>query len=453
MGTTLVNYTPKTYPQLPNASAQYFNNEFSKISTAINSIENNLALALTDIVDITHSAYGAVAGSTAAASANVTAIRAAITALGSGGGIVFVPEGNFFVNDTITISTPVTIVGAGNRASMITMSTDTTVFSFGAGGARDIWIVGYQNAGATNDTVVVTGNGCSFINVDIWGGLYALNVSGIDSAFYNMFVTGWGTAGGCLLSTGANWYIRCKFDNGGQAATTYGVNVTVPGAGSSVFENHFVLCDFTGNNLPTYSIRINDAGLGLNITVFEGYVINNVLITDHLWTSFIGCEIEAASNTDPIHYASMVGCWAQTAFTATGNWIDGNVGIYLGSFTNATTGAVALTSGTIATVATFGLTPGVWEVGGSVSFSGTATNLSYVQAGINLSAVTVGVIGTGISEYVGANVFATLANNIRVLPTQTLTISASSTVYVGVEAGFSGGTCSATFNYWYRRVG
>lgn len=38
----LANYSPSDYPTLPNADAQWFTREFSKIRTAINSIENIL---------------------------------------------------------------------------------------------------------------------------------------------------------------------------------------------------------------------------------------------------------------------------------------------------------------------------------------------------------------------------------------------------------------------------
>lgn len=227
-------------------------------------------------------AFGATPGS----GNSTSSIQAAITYMNDvySGGIVFLPPGNYFINATLTVPNGIYLIGCGQGATAIWMgltgslNVDTTVVQFtgpnGYGGMEKLTIYGMQQTSATNPAVTVGTNlPVFFTNVNILGGGYALNTAGIDGSYTNCYISGWGSARGNVISTGANWYVRSKFDQA-AVSTSYAFNQGPPPSGASSGENHFIQCDFSGSY--SYSIYVNQSGGGTGVyMVFTGCVISS----------------------------------------------------------------------------------------------------------------------------------------------------------------------------------
>jgi hypothetical protein len=99
----------------------------------------------------------------------------------------------------------------------------------------------------------------------------------------------------------------------------------------------------------------------------------------------------------------------------------------------ATSGAVGLTSGTVANVVPLTLTPGDWEVSGLVSFSATA-GTSHTSFGAGLDAI--GILNQSTFP-AGA-----MTQGIGV-PPKRYNVTASTVVNLVANAAFSGGTVTA----------
>src|SRR5579885_3098848 len=192
-------------------------------------------------------------------------------------GIIFVPPGNYHVSTTVTVKGGVIIIGSGANGTVLTGTGDYTVLNFDSSchyaGLEKITISGYQNSAATNYTVT-TANGVLVVFRDVWiaGGFYALEAQGVDGYFDNCYIIGFGTTGGCLISNGANWYHRCKFDNN-AATVANAILIGAPYSGSNSGENHFVMCDFSGN----FGNSVNISGQSTsppNLTAFNGCVFS-----------------------------------------------------------------------------------------------------------------------------------------------------------------------------------
>jgi pectate lyase-like protein len=223
---------------------------------------------------------------------DTTAIQNALNAASSNNGMVYLPSGNYKVTSTLTIAGEVSLIGDGVGATAITGTGDILVLNFtGNGNMERIFAVGYQNASATNFCVQTAINGRNFFrDCFIWGGLYGLNSRGVDGCFENCFIAGAATAGGHLSSSGANWYIRCKFDDIGF---TVGRGAVIAGSGG-IIENHFMQCDFSGS-FPSGSLLIDDGTNANLVTGFDACVFSSQINILHCKAAqFTGCEIGAA---------------------------------------------------------------------------------------------------------------------------------------------------------------
>ena len=214
-----------------------------------------------------------------------------------GGGVLLHSGGNARIGTTVYVKGQTTIVGLGQTVSSFGAIGDTTALWFvqtGSGPKQllNIGVYGYQSSAATKAVVRVDPNvGVVFRDATIWGGSFALATAGIDGLYENVDFNGWGATGGNIYSTGANWYVRCKIDNGAAGTTTYAF---YQGATSFLAENHFVQSDFSGNF--TYSVYIDDGGNHKAITVFEGSIFSApIIIISAQWTAFIGAEIGSNS--------------------------------------------------------------------------------------------------------------------------------------------------------------
>jgi hypothetical protein len=147
--------------------------------------------------------------------------QAAVNALNAaGGGTLLVPPGIFAVHG-LTLPGNITLRGAGKTATYLqSWSTDATVvaLSGGNGGLEYMTVFGKgvnndtSSFGATQAALTVAGIENVIRSVRVWGGYYALYVTGVDNSFYDVNADlSYGPAN--VATVGANWYVRCKFDH------------------------------------------------------------------------------------------------------------------------------------------------------------------------------------------------------------------------------------------------
>ena len=228
---------------------------------------------------------------------DTAAINSCITTL-SGGGVLYLPPGNYKITSTITVGTQgILFKGAGYQASQITTSGDFTALIFNAsgghGGIDNLWVIGFQDAAATTNTVRVTsGVPVYFSNCRIWGGLFALETAGVDGALYNCYVMGSASAGGGITSTGANFYDRAKIDSAGFAVTVgFRQNTAAFQA-----ENFFINSDFSAT-FSAASVQIQD-GNNAAVTGFVNSTFSHAIsITGARETRLVSSELGGSVTT------------------------------------------------------------------------------------------------------------------------------------------------------------
>lgn len=224
------------------------------------------------------------------------AIQAAINSLtATSGGIVLIPPGNYRVNSTLVINTSVMLRGTGNGSCAINVgNNDISVLTINGGrfsGAQNLFLVGYQNVAATSIAVSVGVNiPALFRDCFIWGGKYAFGNEGVDGYYENIDFAGAGL-GGNIISTGANWYVRCKIDQNVVASATGFFQQA--GAGT-VKENHFTQCDFSGTY--TNSIQINDSVANSYMNFVQCVFSKPCILQVAKWVSFNSCEFGGGSS-------------------------------------------------------------------------------------------------------------------------------------------------------------
>jgi hypothetical protein len=235
-----------------------------------------------------------------------------------GGGFVFVPPGNFLIQNLI-IKGGVILQGSGHGLGgtfLQSQNQDTGVIQFdlscNGAGMRDVFACGYTNAAATNPAVFISENCPVFIsNCQIWGGGSALFTKGVDGVVENSFISGWSFAS--LLSNGANWYKRCKFDTAGQHCSS-GFYQGTPLPIGGMMENHFDQCDFSGDYAA--SINIVDGATESALSMFTGCVFScPVSISGARHTSFVACEF-GNSFSQTSGTCAIVGSWCGGSMSA-----------------------------------------------------------------------------------------------------------------------------------------
>jgi hypothetical protein len=147
---------------------------------------------------------------------------------------------------------------------------------------------------------------------------------------------------------------------------------------------------------------------------------------------------------------------ATTAFTRAGtatndNAAAGQIGEYQGVQRLSTNG-VTLTTGVDAVLTSFVLTPGDWDVWGSVGFTLTNNNSTQLGAWINPT----GTVSPPV-DHMGGNAYEPISNNVNgraVLPVthMRISIASSTTITLGTNTVFSGGTHVAWGKLMARRV-
>jgi hypothetical protein len=249
----------------------------------------------------------------------------------NGGGFVIVPPGNFFIQNLVMKGGVILqCSGQGYGGTFLqSQNEDVGVIVFDStcshAALRDAFVCGYTNPNATNSNAVsIAVNAPVHIsNCRIWGGNSALFNNGVDGQIENCFISGWKFAS--LVSNGANWYKRCKFDTSGQHCQ-YGFYQGTPLPGGGVMENHFEQCDFSGDYAA--SIGIYDGGSGTAYSVFNSCVISSpVLLRQAGHTTFSSCAFGSANFSQASGTCSIVACKAYPAMSAPGAVKSGNVNI------------------------------------------------------------------------------------------------------------------------------
>lgn len=263
-------------------------------------------------------AYGAVGD---AATSDDVAIQTAIDYMYStyGGGVVFFPPGIYRITIGLTIKGAVRLVGSGRTTTHVSaFLDDVTTITFDSSCIRGcsvehMTVLGYFNADVslvTTNAMFVSEN-LSVITDDVtcWYGNAALFTKGVDSYHHNTWFMG---CVNCVVSIGANWYIRSIFDsNGSFASQNHAFEQGESFAGATSQENHFFQCDFSG--VFAASILIDDTGGSTHtVSVFDSCVISSpVNIVKAYWTYFNGCEFGSttfALNASTGGTVSVVGC-------------------------------------------------------------------------------------------------------------------------------------------------
>ena len=136
-----------------------------------------------------------------------------------------------------------------------------------------------------------------------------------------------------------------------------------------------------------------------------------------------------------------------TGTTTNNNASAGAVGEYL---TNTTSGT-SLTSNTPANSTSVSLTAGDWDVSGTAQFvAGTgATGTSFIAGANTVSATLAGFPNSSTLQFSAS---ATALSQAIVIPTQRISLSSTTTVYLPVQAIFSGGTMTVNGFIRARRV-
>jgi Pectate lyase superfamily protein len=288
-------------------------------------------------VDVTSGANGcqAALNNDTGATQTTSAIQCQVNFMNTAplyGGIVYFPPGTYEINSQITVNGGVMLLGAGQTATVIDASgADFRAIWFNSAaqgaGLQNMTVNGYANSAASNNLVRVgNGNvGLIFRDCQLYGGYFALDMNGVDNLIENCFISGWGSGGGGVISTGANWYLRDKIDTGGSPSQTpaYAFLQNASSFISGVVENHFILCDFSGPY--TYSIYIAD-GTNEAITDVAGSVMSApIAVTGAKATLFEHDEIGSGSFTinSGAGNASLMGNYAFTSTSIAGggtNW-------------------------------------------------------------------------------------------------------------------------------------
>lgn len=278
-------------------------------------------------------AWGALGNGVHDDTANIqAAIDYMYTTYGSGilgGGIVYVPPGNYSVTG-ITLKGTVRLVGAARERSIINggaTNNDTVTFDSTSNYAslEHLEVIGYQNAAATSNGVVIAqGRAVNLFNCHILGGSAGLFTKGTDGMVENCYIAGYTSN---ITSNGANWYVRCKIDTAALGTPTDGF---IQGAfyTSGVAENHFTDCDFSGNF--THSITINDTGTSSAITTFVGCVFAApMVITNAKFTMMSACEVGSTVTvgTNPTAITGCVATGSAVVVSGGGKTLAGNISI------------------------------------------------------------------------------------------------------------------------------
>jgi Pectate lyase superfamily protein len=306
-------------------------------------------------VDVKSGANGCAAAAGNGTTDDTAAIQCQLNWINTnlGGGVVFLPHGNYLVSGGgLVVKGSTFLQGQTRFVTAITSNTDSTVITFDAAtckfgaGMADVGAYGWINASATQDTVII-GLNCpvTLSRLYAWGGHHALNTAGADGTYSDSFFCGW--TGDNVFSTGANWYYSVKLD----ACSNPSVGSAFEQGASSLTtaENYFYRVDLSCGTC-TNSIKINDGGGSQAITFFYGAITSKpIVISNARTTSFIGGELSTSITGAGL--MNITGAYAGSSTTPSGGTYScaGNTNIVCANpiqsgGTGATTAAGARTN-------------------------------------------------------------------------------------------------------------
>jgi len=334
------------------------------------------------------------------------------------GGTLYLSNGNYHLGSTLTIPNGVNLVCESNTSTAIGVggSSDLTAITFVNSAVnafiRNCVISGDTNAAATQNLVVIpTWADVSIYDSLLVGGKFALEENGSDGLIFNTSIQGFGSAGGGVLSTGANWYVRVKIDNGTATAVGFKQGTSAP-----TQENHFIHTDISGPY--TNSIVIDDGGNHTAITTFQGSVFSApIVITSAKSTMFGGNEFGSATLTYNDGSLSVVNSIGLVSITVGGSATNyncaGNISITCGAkngLPNGSSGQVQYNNsgafGGIAGVTTNGTSLTI--ASGDLILSGSGSGSSTLNAPATGGGTA--TLFAGSDTILGAASIATLTN-------------------------------------------
>lgn len=200
--------------------------------------------------------------------------------------------------------------------------------------------------------------------------------------------------------------------------------------------------DITGSNSVTGSVLVvSDAASGFLGQVFATNITNNrnYQLPDTAGTFAIVSSSSGAIIGDQI-------AWE----TSNGDATAGSIGEMIQELVPALPTPVSLTTATSANMAFVNLTPGDWDVEGSVVFIESAATVTSRSAGINTVSATIPSDGTELVN--SAATTTTSQSTSLTIPRKRVSISANTAVNLVVRASFSAGTVEAYGQISARRV-
>ncbi len=316
------------------------------------------------------------------------------------GGVVLIPAGTFAVSG-LTLPGNVILRGAGKFATTLQswyVDANVLTISGNAGGVEHLTIFGkgVNNdtgaLGAASNALVVGGVENVIRSIRVWGGNYAIYVTGTDNSFYDLN-TGESYSNANVATVGANWYIRCKFDH----VPVGGVTDLVPFAawaattaytvGKVRTTGGYALCctvgGTSGGSAPTvknYGINITDGSVTWQLLApssYNGFLLGAGAAENH----FYQCDFSSAGYSNSI------------AVLATGSPA-------VSAFTDCVISSpIVITSGTLTTF-------NGCELAGSITINGGYTGRTIIQgnSAVNASAINV-LVGANVNDFIIANNF------------------------------------------------
>ncbi|HDR9236390.1 hypothetical protein [Burkholderia vietnamiensis] len=203
----------------------------------------------------------------------------------------------------------------------------------------------------------------------------------------------------------------------------------------------------------TTALSVSQGGMGRQTLTAHGVLVGEgTSAINQLAVGATGQVLVGATGADPA-FGSTVGAMTFTGSitpsstagivgtTTNDNANAGSVGEYVSS-TVLQASAVSLTTGTATNVTSIPLTAGDWDVTGQIAFlNGVSTVRQYLMGGI--STTTGALPGNEQRFSVNTPSSTMFVDDTYVVPTQRVSISGATTVYLVTQAGFNTSTCKA----------
>ncbi|MFP3799428.1 hypothetical protein [Paraburkholderia sp. SIMBA_027] len=294
------------------------------------------------------------------------------------------------------------------------------------------------------------------------------------------------TAGQAILSTGSTgqpvWgAVPLSGITGTLAITNGGTGATTQAAAlANLLGSSTVPIANGGTAASTAATARTNLGLGTAATANTGTSGATVplLSTANTWTlaqaftvrpTFNGATPWDSSNlASPASTASptFTGTVTTAALTATGlitpsttsgikgttaadSANAGSVGEYISSAVGTNTAITA--SGSAQNCTSISLTAGDWDVGGGAFFAAAAGSGTWTGLYAGISATSVTLPSSAYLLWQVSYPTAITANEAGTVPTQRVNVSATTTIYLIVQATYSSGTMNFQCNLWARR--